>query len=36
MRQVMDDRNLAARLGEHGASSAAQMTWSGAIGQLLR
>lgn len=36
MRQVMDDRNLAARLGERGASSAAQMTWSSAIRELLR
>lgn len=36
MRRVMDDRNLATRLGETGAAAAAQMTWSGAVQQLLR
>ena len=35
MRRVMDDRNLAMRLGEAGAAAAAQMTWSGAIARLL-
>jgi glycosyltransferase involved in cell wall biosynthesis len=36
MRAVMDDRNLAQRLGEAGHTIASQMTWSKAIHQLLR
>jgi glycosyltransferase involved in cell wall biosynthesis len=36
MRAVMDDRNLAQRLGEAGHAMAAQMTWSGALRLLLR
>jgi len=36
MRRLMDDRNLAARLGEAGLAVAQQMTWSGAIQKLLR
>ena len=36
MRRLMDDRNLAQRLGETGHAQAVQMTWSGAIRQLLR
>jgi glycosyltransferase involved in cell wall biosynthesis len=36
MRAVMDDRNLAQRLGESGHAMATQMTWSKAIEQLLR
>ena len=36
MRRVMDDRNLAARMGEAGHAVAKQMTWSGAIHKLLR
>jgi glycosyltransferase involved in cell wall biosynthesis len=35
MRRVMDDRNLAIRLGEAGAADVAKMTWSGAIQKLL-
>lgn len=35
MRRVMDDKNLAARLGEAGLAVATQMTWSGAIQRLL-
>ena len=35
IRRVMDDRNLAARLGEAGHAMATQMTWSGAIQKLL-
>jgi len=35
MRRVMDDKNLAARLGETGLAVAKQMTWSGAIQKLL-
>jgi len=35
MRRMMDDRNLAARMGEAGAAVARQMTWSGAIQKLL-
>jgi glycosyltransferase involved in cell wall biosynthesis len=35
MRKVMDDRNLAGRLGESGHASAVRMTWSDAIRQLL-
>lgn len=35
MRRVMDDRNLSQRLGETGYAGAVQMTWSGAIRQLL-
>jgi glycosyltransferase involved in cell wall biosynthesis len=35
MRAVMDDRNLAQRLGEAGHKMAAQMTWPAAIKQLL-
>ncbi len=35
MRRVMDDRLLAARLGEAGYATASRMTWSGAIGRLL-
>ena len=34
--RVMDDRNLAQRLGEAGHAMASQMTWSKAIQQLLR
>jgi glycosyltransferase involved in cell wall biosynthesis len=36
MRRLMDDRTLAMRMGEAGAIRAGQMTWSGAIRQLLR
>jgi glycosyltransferase involved in cell wall biosynthesis len=36
MRKVMDDRNLAQRMGEAGAAAATKMTWSKAIPQLLR
>ncbi len=36
MRALIDDRNLAARMGEAGARVANAMTWSGAIRQLLR
>jgi glycosyltransferase involved in cell wall biosynthesis len=36
MRTLTDDRNLAARMGEAGAVTARAMTWSGAIGHLLR
>lgn len=36
MRAVIDDRNLAQRLGENGHALATQMTWSAAIAQLLR
>ncbi|HJU41199.1 MAG TPA: glycosyltransferase, partial [Vicinamibacterales bacterium] len=35
MRRVMDDRNLAMRMGEEGTRQARAMTWSGAIRQLL-
>jgi glycosyltransferase involved in cell wall biosynthesis len=35
MRRVMDDRNLAQRLGEAGHAMATKMTWSDAIRQLL-
>lgn len=35
MRTVMDDKNLAMRMGEAGASIARGMTWSGAIQRLL-
>lgn len=36
MRRLMDDRNMAARLGEAGAAAAGRMTWSGAVQHLLR
>ena len=36
MRALIDDRNLAARMGEAGARVANAMTWSGAVRQLLR
>jgi len=36
MRKVIDDRNLAQRMGETGFAMATQMTWSKAIQQLLR
>jgi glycosyltransferase involved in cell wall biosynthesis len=36
MRALIDDRNLAQRLGENGAQLAGSMTWSAAIAQLLR
>ena len=36
MRALMDDRNLAARMGEAGARMATAMTWSDAVRQLLR
>lgn len=36
MRKLMDDRNLAQRMGEAGHAVAAQLTWPGAIEQLLR
>lgn len=36
MRQLIDDRNLAQRMGEAGHAMASQMTWQGAIKQLLR
>ena len=35
MRQVMNDKNLAQRMGESGYKMASKMTWSGAIAQLL-
>ena len=35
LRKVMDDRNLAIRLGETGAADAARMTWPDAIAKLL-
>lgn len=35
MRQVMNDKNLAQRMGEAGYAMASQMTWSDAINQLL-
>ena len=35
MRRVMDDRNLAIRLGEAGAADAAAMTWPDAVKKLL-
>jgi glycosyltransferase involved in cell wall biosynthesis len=35
MRKLIDDRNLAQRLGEAGHAMATQMTWQGAIDQLL-
>ena len=35
MRRLMDDRNLAMRMGETGRAAASQMTWSGAIQKLL-
>jgi len=35
MRKLIDDRNLAQRLGEAGHAMASRMTWSGAIKQLL-
>ena len=35
MRSVMDDRNLAVRLGEAGARDAAAMTWPGAVEKLI-
>ena len=36
MRALIDDRNLAQRMGEAGHAMATQMTWSKAIQQLLR
>ena len=36
MRRLMDDRNLAQRLGEAGHEMASRMTWAKAIQQLLR
>ena len=36
MRALVDDRNLAARMGEAGAAMANAMTWSAAVRQLLR
>jgi glycosyltransferase involved in cell wall biosynthesis len=36
MRALMDDRNLAQRLGEAGHEMASHMTWAKAIQQLLR
>ena len=36
MRALIDDRNLAARLGEGGARLAKAMTWSAAVHELLR
>lgn len=35
MRSVMDDRNLAMRLGEAGAADAARMTWADAVRKLV-
>lgn len=35
LRTLVDDRNLAARLGEAGAATAARMTWSDAVDKLL-
>ncbi len=35
MRRVMDDKNLAMRMGEAGRAATQQMTWSGAIQKLL-
>jgi hypothetical protein len=35
MRKLIDYRNLAQRLGEAGHAMATQMTWQGAIDQLL-
>jgi len=35
MRQIMDDRNLAARMGDAGAAYARTLTWPGAIQKLL-
>lgn len=35
MRRLMDDRNLAVRLGESGAARAARMTWPDAVQKLL-
>jgi glycosyltransferase involved in cell wall biosynthesis len=35
MRTIMDDRNLAARLGEAGAADAGKMTWEDAVARLL-
>ena len=35
MRQLIDDRNLAQRMGEAGHAMASRMTWSDAISQLL-
>jgi glycosyltransferase involved in cell wall biosynthesis len=35
LRSVMHDKNLAQRMGEAGHAMASQMTWSGAISQLL-
>jgi glycosyltransferase involved in cell wall biosynthesis len=35
MRALVDDRNLAARMGEAGHAMASKMTWSGAVRQLL-
>jgi glycosyltransferase involved in cell wall biosynthesis len=35
MRRLMDDRNLAIRLGESGAATAARMTWPDAVQKLL-
>ena len=36
MRALMNDRNLAARMGEAGHAVASRMTWSAAVNQLLR
>lgn len=36
MRKLIDDRNLAARLGEAGHRQASLMTWSGAVHELVR
>jgi glycosyltransferase involved in cell wall biosynthesis len=35
MRALIDDRNLAARMGEAGHAVASQMTWSGAVRRLI-
>ena len=36
MRALIDDRNLAKRMGEAGARMAGAMTWSDAVRRLLR
>jgi glycosyltransferase involved in cell wall biosynthesis len=36
MRKLVDDRNLAQRMGEAGHAVATRMTWAGAVEQLLR
>jgi glycosyltransferase involved in cell wall biosynthesis len=36
MRAVMDDRNLAQRMGEAGHAMASKMTWHDAVQELLR